>query len=117
MKNGLRIDALIARLMRIARLQLILSFLFAGTSIAGSGSEQEILDEQITLDVKNQSLKSILNRIEKSVEVKFAYSKDAIDSFEKVSIKAEDERSVGVTLSNHECWPLARERHTLNRPA
>ena len=92
MKNGLQIDALIARLMRIARLQLILSFLFAGTSIAGSGSEQEILDEQVTLDVKNQSLKNILKRIEESVEVKFAYSKDAIDSFEKVSIKAQEER-------------------------
>lgn len=92
MKNGLRINALIARLMRIARLQLIFSILFAGTAIAGSGTAQEILDEQITLDVKNQSLKSILKRIEESVEVKFAYSKDAIDSFEKVSIKAEDER-------------------------
>lgn len=96
MKNRLRIDALIGRLMRTALLQLIFSFAFAGACIAHASSLQELLDEQVTFDVKNQSLKSILKRIEESVEVKFAYSKQAIESFDKISIKVDHERLGGV---------------------
>ncbi|HEY9486807.1 MAG TPA: TonB-dependent receptor [Chryseosolibacter sp.] len=92
MKNDLRLDALMKRLMRITLLQLALSIVVAGASIAGHGHAKQILDSQLTLDVENQSLKRILERIEQAVEVKFAYSKDAIDSFEKISLKVEDER-------------------------
>ena len=92
MKNDLRIDGLIRRLIRIALLQLVFVIAIAGGSIAGVAKVKQVLDKQVTLDVRNQSLKSILERLEEAVEVKFAYSKDAINSFEKISIKVENER-------------------------
>ncbi|HEU5146346.1 MAG TPA: hypothetical protein VFT90_06520, partial [Chryseosolibacter sp.] len=92
MKNDLRLDALIKRLMRFAWLQLAISIALSASVIAAPDNQKEILDKHVTFEVKNQPLKIILERIERSVNVKFAYSKDAIDSFDDISLKVEHER-------------------------
>src|SRR5690606_19826938 len=91
MKNSLRFNALIKRLMRITLIQLALAVVVTGGAIAG-GTAKEILNKPVTLEVSEVSLKNVLERIEKAVDVKFAYSKDAIDAFEKVSINVKNEK-------------------------
>lgn len=87
MKNHLRLGALVKRLMRIALSLAVFSILVAGNVYA-----KQLLDVKLSLNVEDQSLKSILERIEQAVDIKFAYSKDAIDTSEKISLKVEDER-------------------------
>ena len=92
MKKELQRHVLMKEIMKLTFRQLIILFIMTGVSFAGSSNGQEILDERLTLDVKNQPLKEILQKIESKVPVKFAYSKEAIGSVEGVSITAHNEK-------------------------
>jgi TonB-linked SusC/RagA family outer membrane protein len=92
MKRELQRHVLIKEIMKLTLSQLIILLIMTGISFAGSSSAQELLDEKLTLDVRNEPLKEILKKIESKVPVKFAYSKEAIGSMEGVSINAYNEK-------------------------
>jgi hypothetical protein len=78
--------------MKLTLSRLVAFLLLTGVSFAAKSSTQEILDKPVTLHVKNQSLKEILRRIETIVQVKFAYTRGAIISVNRISISADEER-------------------------
>lgn len=92
MKKELQKHVLIKEIMKLTFSQLLILLIMTGISFAGSGRAQEILDEKLTLNIRNQPLKEILKKIEREVPVKFAYSRDAISSVEGLSISARNEK-------------------------
>jgi hypothetical protein len=92
MENYLRKHALSKKLMKLTLGQLVMLLILTGVSFAGISNAQDILDKQLTLDIKDRPLKDVLRKIETRLAVKFAYSSDAIRSIDRISISAEDEK-------------------------
>lgn len=92
MKNDLQKHALFIKIMRLSLSQLVILLIMTGVSFAGITHAQEVLDKPITLDIKNQTLKEVLRKIESELDVKFAYSKEAIASLERISVHANNEK-------------------------
>lgn len=88
---------LIAQCMKISLVQLIITLSFAGISVAKKAGAQEILNRKMSIQVSDEKLKNVLVQIEKSANVKFFYSPQAIKSNQKVSLNTNNE-SVGNTL-------------------
>jgi iron complex outermembrane receptor protein len=87
----------IIQCMKISLVQLIIALTFAGISWAKKAGAQEILNRKMSIQMNNESLKDVLSQIEKSANVKFFYSPQAIKSNQKVTISTNNE-SVGATL-------------------
>ncbi|MVM36664.1 SusC/RagA family TonB-linked outer membrane protein [Spirosoma sp. HMF3257] len=85
--------------MRISFSQLLLSLFFFGVSSAHDGYAQELLNKRISLKVENQSIKKVLNEIEKSAEIRFIYSSNLIKSERKISLNL-DNSTLGEALEN-----------------
>ncbi len=92
MKNGLQKYALFKKIMKFSLSQVSILLIMTGVSFAGASHAQEMLNKKVTLNVKNESLKEILRAIESKVDVKFAYTNEAIGSVEGISITATDEK-------------------------
>lgn len=77
--------------MRVTILKCI--FLFVTTSFlsAKEASAQEILDRQVTLNVKDITLKAALRQLENATRVRFSYSRNIINLNQTVNINAESE--------------------------
>jgi TonB-linked SusC/RagA family outer membrane protein len=94
MKKAKTIVGLIVVVMKFSVLQILLAALFSGLAIASPGNSfaQTVLDEVISIKVENQKVKTILSRIERSVETKFTYNPQSIPVNEKVSLTLENEK-------------------------
>lgn len=91
MKKRLRIHDLIHRVMRISFYQLLFATLFSTIAFAATSDAQEVLNQKISLDAKQQTIDKVLVQIEQMADVKFMYSSTLISSFRKVSVQAKDE--------------------------
>jgi len=74
--------------MKLSLAPVLITCLFMGASWASNVSAQELLDRRLTLQVRNEKVKIVLATIEKSVNVKFSYSPQLIQSNRKVSFQA-----------------------------
>jgi TonB-linked SusC/RagA family outer membrane protein len=92
MENRLLADSVGRRIIRLAFGHLIILLMMSGLSLAATSNAQEILDKKLTLDVRNESLKEVLRKIEGKVGVKFAYSKDAVRTVEDITLKVVDRK-------------------------
>ena len=79
------------RLLGIACLQCAFVLAFAELSLASDGMAQQVLEQRITLQVKNKSLPTVLQSLEKVAKVRFAYVPQLITAGQKLSVKAENE--------------------------
>ena len=78
--------------MRVTVLQMALILFFAGNLLAKDIGGQELLDKKISLTATNQFFKSILAKIEKATDVKFAYTSGIVSLRKKASVDVKDER-------------------------
>ncbi len=69
---------------------LFIGFL-ATSSVAAPAKAQELLQERLSLSLKNASLKTLLNAIEKKIDVAFSYQKEVVTSPERIDIEIRDE--------------------------
>lgn len=92
MKSALQKYAFLKKIMKRSFNQLMISLVITGVSFAGVSNAQQALDKTLTLHVKNGSLKEILRQIESKVDVKFAYTRDAIASLKGISISVTNEK-------------------------
>lgn len=81
--------------MKITFMQMALSILLTGVSLAAHVKAQEVLERPVNISVKNVYLDEALSKLETSTDVKFIYSKDFVRLDEKVSLNAH-----GVKLGN-----------------
>lgn len=81
----------IFEIMRMSFIQLFLITVMVNISYAHSGYGQVTLKEKVSLTVKNGSIKSLLQNIEKQVDVTFSYKKGIILSNEKINVEFKNE--------------------------
>lgn len=90
MKNEHYLTTLFIKIMKISFVQLIIVLILTGVSIAEPISAQDVLKVNLSLEIKDKTLKEVLNVIEAKANVKFAYSSEIISDKEKVSLNYED---------------------------
>ncbi|AEI51235.1 TonB-dependent receptor plug [Runella slithyformis DSM 19594] len=78
--------------MKISIQQMLFCVLFYGLSRAHKSHSQEILSQSVSLAVENAEMKQVLTLLEKQVNVRFVYSSSAINTRQKLSIKATNKR-------------------------
>ena len=78
--------------MKITLSQLIIILVFTGISYAANGVAQGILNNSVTIDNQNTSLKDVLNQLGESAHTKFVYSGSKIDVNQMVQVSAKDEK-------------------------
>ncbi|HEY5822909.1 MAG TPA: TonB-dependent receptor [Cyclobacteriaceae bacterium] len=86
-------------LMKVSATQLLLAILFGSFAFAGGSKAQGLLDKEVTISIRNVELKNALNKLEKLVDAKFAYSPNIVRDMEKVTLNADKEK-LGDLLSN-----------------
>lgn len=79
---------LVCRIMKITIHQFLLIFLFAGVSLAKTADAQQALSQKISIQADNQRLRSVLNQIQKLVDVRFTYSSALIPATQKATVSA-----------------------------
>ena len=79
-------------IMKITITPFLIVLLFSSLAFSNGSTAQGILDKEVTLRIENIQLKNALNRIEKSVGAKFAYSPNIVRDLEKVSLNADKEK-------------------------
>ncbi len=72
--------------MKITITQIILAGLCSVLAFSFDTNGQELLDKKISLVVKNETAKSVLNRIEKKAELKFTYQPQIVRNLKGISI-------------------------------
>ncbi len=80
----------VLKCMKISIIQMIMSCIFVGVSLANDVKGQEVLERRLNLDVANEKIKSILSTIEKNANVKFSYSPQVIKADRKTTFTAQD---------------------------
>ncbi len=80
------IQRILIDFMKITVAQMILAGLCSALAFSFDTNGQEILDKKISLVVKNETAKSILNRIEKKAELKFTYQPQIVKNLKNISI-------------------------------
>ncbi len=81
----------IFKIMKISFVQLMLITLVVSGSYAHRSYGQESLKERATISIKNGSLKSVLQAIEKQVDVTFSYQKEVLNMTDKINIELKNE--------------------------
>lgn len=81
-----------AKIMIISFVQLLVLAVFSGFAYAEHSYGQDILDNKITLELKDISLSDALKIIEFEAKVRFAYSREFIDTKQNISVSAQGEK-------------------------
>lgn len=99
--------------MRTCVYQLLIALSFTSIVFATSGKAQEVLQQKISLEAKQQPVGKVLSQIEKLVDVKFLYSSSLIQSDRKVDVIAENEPLANIL--NGLFQPLQLQYHVSGR--
>ena len=92
MKKYLEIKQFLLLIMRITLPNIAFILLFTGISQAHDINAQDLLDKKVSLNVEQESIKSILNKIENLTEVQFVYSPKVIRAGQKISINVHERK-------------------------
>ncbi|PTQ99956.1 TonB-linked SusC/RagA family outer membrane protein [Mucilaginibacter yixingensis] len=76
--------------MKITFSQILIAMIVTSMTYASSLRAQDILNKKVTLSVQNTSLAEALSALQKNNNVKFIYSKNAINVLKKVTVNAAD---------------------------
>ncbi|GAB2787295.1 TonB-dependent receptor [Rhabdobacter roseus] len=83
-------------IMRVTFYQLVCVSFLSAMAYAHTTPAQELLNRGVTLKLTNVALKEALSQLEKSTQVRFAYSSDLIRLSQPVSVEANQERLASV---------------------
>lgn len=81
-----RLTALTYAAMRITFLPIILTAICSFSLYAKEVNAQSILEKTVTVSVSNKEIKKVLTSITEQTGVKFTYSSDRIDLYQKISV-------------------------------
>ncbi|MEN0052708.1 MAG: TonB-dependent receptor plug domain-containing protein, partial [Mucilaginibacter sp.] len=71
--------------MKITFIQVLLATMITGTTYSSSLKAQDVLNEKITISLNNTSLLDVIKQLQKSNNIRFIYSKNAINVSQLVS--------------------------------
>ncbi|MCF0063000.1 SusC/RagA family TonB-linked outer membrane protein [Dyadobacter chenwenxiniae] len=73
---------------RIALYQLLIAFIFANISASAIAGAQDMLNQKVTIQVNNQEIKAVLNKLNKLTQIRFTYNSSLIRHQQRVSVNA-----------------------------
>ena len=82
--------------MKFTLIQSLLISYFSVFSLATPSHGQDPLEKKVSLSLENKELSAVFKQIEKQADVKFAFSPQAIDVSQKISILAKEEPLLSV---------------------
>lgn len=77
--------------MKISLVQIFIALSFISIGVAKDVEAQEILNKKVSVQSNDDKLKNVLSQIEKSANVRFFYSPQAIKAEQKVTFKSQNE--------------------------
>jgi TonB-linked SusC/RagA family outer membrane protein len=83
---------LLLEIMRLTFYQFLCIGLFSAMAFARNSPAQELLNKDVTMELKNVTLNEALQKIEQETKVKFAYSSNLVSLKQLVSIEARQEK-------------------------
>ena len=92
MKKKQDLQRLLLGIMKVTLIQICMTILFTSFVFARKSHAQEVLNQQISLNIEDRDIKTVLSQIEKLTAVKFMYSAEAIQVKRKVSFVAKNEK-------------------------
>src|SRR5580658_672197 len=90
-KNGKPKQAVLF-IMRVSLLQIFLVLSYISYALPGTATGQEILDKKVSLNLPSKEIRAVLKAIAASTEIGFTYSNDVLQSRQKITVIANDER-------------------------
>src|SRR6267143_4633707 len=84
-------------LMKLSLVQITLGMILSGMAIAHDNHAQEVFSREVSLNLKEVTLKKVMNELETTTKVKFVYSRNHLKLNDKVSLFAE-KRQLGEIL-------------------
>src|SRR5882672_10604875 len=88
MQNNSTVYDLIYKVMKVSVIQMAMATIFCCLAMANDNYAQEVLEREITLDLKEVTLKKALGEIARASHVKFVYSRDRLRLDGKVTLQA-----------------------------
>src|SRR5688572_19555022 len=92
MKQFVQTRTKLIKIMRITLGQVVVMMILTGISHAEITNAQNALDRNVSINVADASLSSVLKEIEEKASVKFVYSKNFIALEQDVTLSADGER-------------------------
>ena len=87
-----KVNSTLLKIMKLSVFQFALALIFTGISYAYDTNAQEVLNRQVSLQLKGQNLEEALNKIEETANVKFIFSSKLIQSSRLVSLNVKQEK-------------------------
>ena len=96
MKKQLLTKHSLLKIMKFSILQSVIALIFTSLSFALDSKGQQLLDQAVTINCKEQKLESVLAMIEENTKVKYVFSSKFIQSAQKVSLNVKNEKLASV---------------------
>ncbi len=96
MKKQLLTKQSLLKIMKFSILQSVIALIFTSLSFALDSKGQEVLNQAVTINCKQQKLESVLSMIEANTKVKFVFSSKLIQSERAVTLNVRDEKLASV---------------------
>ncbi len=90
MNKPKRIQEIILAFMKITLTQIFLAAFFSVFAYGLETNGQELLDKKISINVKNETVKTVLGKIEKKAALKFTYQPQVLRKVKNVSLDFEE---------------------------
>jgi type II secretory pathway component GspD/PulD (secretin) len=90
MKKHRHLSGSLYNVMRMSLFQLLIILITAVSSKGGPVHAKDILNQKISIQVNNQEMKTVLNKLNKLTQIHFTYSSALIRSQKKVTLHAVD---------------------------
>ena len=79
------------QLMKGSAVQLLFAIMLAGIAWANPTEAQQLLDRQVTIQLPEQSLRTVLQQLGKNANVRFTYGSALFQTTQKVALRASDQ--------------------------
>jgi TonB-dependent starch-binding outer membrane protein SusC len=90
MKFHLRKPIPWGRIMKITFSQILIALMLSGAAYCSPLKAQDVLNKKVSISVKNTTLLNVLTDLQNNSDVKFIYSKNAIDVDQKITVDFEN---------------------------
>jgi TonB-linked SusC/RagA family outer membrane protein len=121
MKFRLRKPIPWSKIMKITFSQILIAVLLSSIAYANPLKAQNVLDKTVTLSLKEVSVQEVLNYLQKNNNIKFIYSKNAVNLSQKVTVKFDNQELKGVLdqllKRNGIDYEVLNDRIVLGKPA
>ncbi len=91
MKKGLQVHGLLLFIMRVSLVNVVLAFSVISLAHAGDAAAQ-VLDQKVSINLGEVTLRSALSHIERVADVKFLYQSKLVSSRDRVQLNVSEER-------------------------